>query len=365
MSCRSTVAPLEATAGLLAGTALSRAAIEGPHDPTVPRLPRRPVAGIRDRAHGTDGDLRRVLQRDARPLLHEQPAGGHRRPRFRPPSRLGADGAGVRRHRCGRPGTQSCLPVLHPAGQGRFALLLGCAGRVPGGAGQNGKRSQLRRLLLRKPRCLVHGAARSADRHLPCRHRAGVAPVERARRLQPPLHGQLGGARPDACAGPHARRLRPVRGGHVRTGAGTDRDAGRCIRAIPVHRRLRRRRVVRHRLCRRGGRADARGESDQSGQPRRCLAAGPLVERQRTGPRHRRLAGRRAHLDAGRGRVLPLHRRRRDQRRRLRPRERSVGDLRAGRHRLADRARDRPARRARCWSAARPTAAGPGAPRRR
>ena len=263
------------------------------------------------------------------------------------------------------PGTQSCLPVLHPAGQGRFALLLGCAGRVPGGAGQNGKRSQLRRLLLRKPRRLVHGAARSADRHLPCRHRAGVAPVERARRLQPPLHGQLGGARPDACAGPHARRLRPVRGGHVRTGAGTDRDAGRCIRAIPVRRRLRRRRVVRHRLCRRGGRADARGESGQSGQPRRCLAAGPLVERQRTGPRHRRLAGRRAHLDAGRGRVLPLHRRQRNQRRRLRARERSVGDVRAGRHRLADRARDRPARRARCWSAARPTAAGPGAPRRR
>ena len=38
---------------------------------------------------------------------------------------------------CGRPGTRSRLPVLHPAGQGRFALLLGCAGRVPGGAGQD------------------------------------------------------------------------------------------------------------------------------------------------------------------------------------------------------------------------------------
>ena len=131
----------------------------------------------------------------------------------------------------------------------------------------------------------------------------------------------LGGARPDACAGPHARGLRPVRGGHVRTGAGADRDAGRRIRTIPVHRRLRRRRVVRHRLRRRGGRADARGRI----RPIRTTSS---VSGSRTagrtaahGARHRRLAGRRAHLDAGRGRVFPLHRRQRNQRRRLRARD--------------------------------------------
>ena len=168
---------------------------------------------------------------------------------------------------------------------------------------------------------------------------AGVPVVERARRLQPPLHRRSRHQGRDAGEGLHRRRLRPAPREHVHAGRGARRRGDGRVGRHAVRRELRRRPRQRRRLRRCGGRAVPRGEPGEPEQPRRGVATGPLVQRRRARPRGRVLVRRRRHLDARHRAVLALLGRQRRQRRRLGARDRPVGLVRARRHRALDGAR--------------------------
>ena len=131
-------------------------------------------------------------------------------------------------------------------------------------------------------------------------------------------YDRRGGARSPCVRRPGARSLRP----------------GRRLRAEPV-RRLHRRRAG-HELRQQRSRAVRRGEPDESEQHRRGLPAGPLVERRRARPRRVHEPRRRDDLDRVVGPLQHLLRRNGRERRRLRPRVRSLGDVRPERRRLPD-----------------------------
>ena len=156
----------------------------------------------------------RVLPRGLRPLLHHEQPGGDRRARFGPHN-------GVDAHRPRIPGVrgrgrvcvrQSGVPLLHSAGTRRFALLLGVARRMPGGARQDRRRPELQRLHLRVAERVLRRAARHDDRRVPGEHGAGVPAVEPARRLEPSLHDRPRHQGGDAGEGVSRRRLRSCRG---------------------------------------------------------------------------------------------------------------------------------------------------------
>ncbi len=128
---------------------------------------------------------------------------------------------GVDAHRSRIPGVrgrgrvrirQSGVPLLHSAGTRQFALLLGLARRVPGGARQDRRRPELQRLHLRVAERVLRRAARHDDRRVPGEHGAGVPAVEPARRLQPSLHDRPRHQGGDAGARVSRGRLRSGRG---------------------------------------------------------------------------------------------------------------------------------------------------------
>ena len=120
-------------------------------------------------------DFRRVLQRRARPLLHQQSAARHRRAGHGAHSGLGANGAVVQGlsqpgQRRGR--RQSRVPLLHSSCARQFALLL----RIAGGVQYDRSRS---------PRPTPITAATSSNRlrssssRCPIRRRGPVPPTPR------------------------------------------------------------------------------------------------------------------------------------------------------------------------------------------
>ena len=102
--------------------------------------------------HRAADHRRRVLQREPRPLLREPARARHRRARHRPLPRVGAYRPHVRRmaHRgCRRSRREPGVPLLHPAAEGRLALLFGLARRVCRSRAQDRHRPELRRIRLR------------------------------------------------------------------------------------------------------------------------------------------------------------------------------------------------------------------------
>ena len=231
---------------------------------------------------------------------------------------------------------QSGLPLLHPAAARQLALLLRLARRLHVHPRPRQHRSQFQRLHPRVTERLLHRAAEHDDRRVPGRHRARVPALEPALRFQPPLHDRSGGQGADGRPGLRRGRLRARRGQHVREQPRSTRSAIPGVRRVAFRAGLRQRRRHRHAVPERRSGADARHRPDQSGQPDRRLAAGPLVGRRIARLADRILVRRRPHVGAHRGNVLALRRRQRGQWRRLRSRQRPVGHLCARRDGLPD-----------------------------
>src|SRR5947207_15722888 len=87
---------------------------------------------------------------------------------------------------------ESGVPVLHSARTRRFALLLGIAVRMRGGAGEDRRRPKLQWLHLRDAKRVLHRAARHNERRMSGRD---IAPsrgryqlVEQPRRFESPVY---------------------------------------------------------------------------------------------------------------------------------------------------------------------------------
>ena len=117
------------------------------------------------------------------------------------------------------------VPLLHSAGAGRLAFLLGVAHRV---RADGGHVPDVRRGIAERD---VRRPARPDDGRVSRRRHTGLSRVGQPRRHQPSLHGRSQPAHADGRAGMDRRRLRSRPGDHVRA------DDGPAIRrAAAVHR---------------------------------------------------------------------------------------------------------------------------------
>ena len=119
---------------------------------------------------------------------------------------------------------ESRVPLLHSAGAGRFALLLGVADGMPADGSEV---PDVRRGVdggdVRRP-------ARCDDRRLPGRRHPGLSRVGQPRRFESSLHDRPQPAHADGGARLDRRRLRPRPGDHVRA---VERAGG--VAAAAVH----------------------------------------------------------------------------------------------------------------------------------
>ena len=297
--------------------------------------PRRPQCF----GHRAADHRRRVLQRDARPLLREPARARHRRARHRPLPRLGAHRPHVRRmahRRRRRSRREPGVPLLHPAAEGRLALLLGLARRVRRRRAQDRHRPELRRVRLRDARRRSTSACRTSS---PARARRAPYPSTGCGTNAPT---RTTATRPTARSATRWSRRAGKPEGYgpdpvamCAPFAGSD-TVVKVTDASPYPAELLE--PHRHALRRFRGRALCGDQPARPEPPDRRLAAGPLEQRRRPRQRYWRLVRRWTHLVARRRPVHGLRRRQRRQRRRLGSRERPVGDLRSGRHRPPGRA---------------------------
>ena len=227
----------------------------------------------------------------------------------------------------------------HSAGARRLALSFGVAGGMRRGPREGIDRSELQRLPRGNVGGVLHRAAEHRHRRMSGGNRTRVPAVEPACRLESPLHGRSRTARRDDRAGLRGGGLRPARRRDVHDARRRRGLAGAGDGAVAVCARLRRRSGDGHRLRRRRSGTVHCNRSAERVAPDRRIPAGSLVGWRRTRPAHRLLVRRRSHVVADAGQILSLHRWQRREWRRLRARERSVGDDRTRRHRVPDRHR--------------------------
>ena len=302
----------------------------------------------RDEFRGRDRDnarwthhRRRVLQRRARPLLREPAGAGHRRARHRAFRRLGAHRIHVQG--VSEPGEPAAPASIRSAGS---TFRRSTATRISSPRRPRSARRCSQKIgtdpnysgyIVRDAERVLHRAAGHGDRRVPGRHDPRVPALEQSRRFQPPLHDRSGDQDGDAREGLHRRRATvPTRSACAPADSRMPDPQFAASAASPFapgcdgvagHRR-----VVRERRSR----ADGRRQSDQPVEPRRRLAAGPLVERRRARIAGRLFVRRRPHVGALGGDVLALRRRQCSQRRQLRARQRPMGHVRARWHRVLD-----------------------------